>query len=187
MRIIAAFMLVLSLTACEYEPPADYCADLLDFRTLLRLDAAEICEEYAATTTTRPPPTTTTVVPTPTTSVPPQDICDQVHGVSVGTMVWCPTVAVNLAKWAALTLDNLQWNMDIIDCETGRTGDPRSQNPTSSAAGLYQFIDTWRDARALKYLGRPVVSWYDGPDNIAVGVGLFVDKGASHWPNCGRR
>ena len=176
--------LLLTLTACEYEIPADYCADLLDYLDLLRMDAAEVCEEYAATTTTSTT-TTTTVVPAPTTSVPPQDICDRVHGIPERTLRWCPLVAINLAKWAALTLDNLQHNLAIVDCES--KGDPNAKNPNSSATGLYQHIDTFRNARALRWGVGIVDDWTLPGPNIATGVALYVHGGPSHWPNCGRR
>ena len=152
------------------------------------MDAAEICDEYAATTTTLPPPTTTTRVPGPSTTLAPSDatdICGRVSGVPDRTMVWCPLVAINLAGWGALDLDRLQHNLVIIDCES--KGSPTAKNPRSSALGLYQHIDTFRNNRAWKWLGRAVPDWTDPGDNIAVGVALYVHGGSGHWPNCGRR
>ena len=128
-------------------------------------------------------PTTTSLTESAATTLPTP--CDRVEGVPERTMRWCPLIAEALASWGALDLDRLQHNLDIVDCES--RGDPNAKNPISTASGLYQHITPFRDPRALKYLGRPVVSWFDGPDNIIVGVGLYVDKGPSHWPNCGRR
>jgi len=140
-----------------------------------------------ATTTTHTHAPTTTM--TPNRPISPSgdadDLCAQINGIPERTTRWCLTVAHWLEHWDALNFQVLRHNLVIIDCES--KGDPTAKNPTSTASGLYQHITPFRDPRALKYLGRPVVSWFDGPDNIAVGVGLYVDKGASHWPNCGRR
>jgi len=116
------------------------------------------------------------------------EICGTVSGVPDRSMVWCPLVALNLASRGGLNLGNLQHLMVILDCES--SGRPDAKNPTSSARGLLQHITPFRDARALKYLGRPVPDWNDPGDNVAVGVALYLDPnggGPSHWPNCGRR
>ena len=100
------------------------------------------------------------------------------------TMAWCGLIGENLFHWGKLNLYRTQHVVNFVDCES--RGFAGAQNPGSSAAGLGQFVTPFRDHRALRYLGRPVKSWYDGPDNLVVTVGLYVDQGDRHWPNCGK-
>ena len=116
-----------------------------------------------------------------------EGICAEVPDgwVPDSTMRWCRLIAEGLDRWSGLTLDSLMHNLTIVECES--RGRPDAKNPISSARGLYQHIDTFRDNRAQKWLGRGVPDWNDPGDSILVGTALYVYGGASHWPNCGRR
>ena len=116
-----------------------------------------------------------------------EGICAEVPDgwVPESTMRWCRLIAEGLDRWSGLTLDSLMHNLTIVECESH--GRPDAKNPISSARGLYQHIDTFRDNRAQKWLGRGVPDWNDPGDSILVGTALYVYGGASHWPNCGRR
>jgi hypothetical protein len=88
---------------------------------------------------------------------------------------WAPTVelAIQLACTSQPTLD-CNWFRRMIGCESGR--DPFSQNSTSTAAGLAQFLDgTWS--------GNPYgrFSVYNPLANALGAAWLAVRNGRGPW------
>ncbi|MFD4139130.1 ubiquitin-like domain-containing protein [Streptomyces sp. NPDC058572] len=76
--------------------------------------------------------------------------------------------------------DGLNWSA-LAQCESG--GRPDAVDPSGNHGGLYQFdIGTWR---ALGGTGRP----QDAPaeEQTYRAKKLYVQRGASPWPHCGRR
>ena len=158
--------------------------------TLPPAPTTTIPQAPTSTTTTIPQATTSTTLPDSQKQSEPivlEGICAEVPDgwVPDSTMRWCRLIAEGLDRWSGLTLDSLMHNLTIVECES--RGRPDAKNPISSARGLYQHIDTFRDNRAQKWLGRGVPDWNDPGDSILVGTALYVYGGASHWPNCGRR
>lgn len=111
------------------------------------------------TTTVAPTTTSTTVAPTTTTAVPaPAD------PPPAGVEQWRGLVE---AYWPADIVDEALW---VIDCESG--GNPDAYNPSSGAAGLFQFIpSTW--ASASESAGWSGADVYDPEANIAVAAWLY--------------
>ncbi|MBM7173238.1 DUF348 domain-containing protein, partial [Streptomyces sp. G44] len=91
--------------------------------------------------------------------------------VKVGTKRKPPSVA---------GADGLNWSA-LAQCESG--GRPGAVDPSGTYGGLYQFdTRTWQ---ALGGTGRP----QDAPaaEQTARAKKLYVQRGASPWPHCGRR
>jgi hypothetical protein len=151
---------------------------------------APVTTTTAAPTTTTVPPTTTTTPPTTTTSttttvpptttlppttttVPPDDE-PIVHPAEVEQ--WRGLVA---AYWPDELVDDA---LSVIDCESN--GDPNAVNPSSGAAGLFQFLPSTWDTAA------PQAGW-DGADvsdpeaNVATAYWLY-SQFAEPWQqwNC---
>jgi hypothetical protein len=66
----------------------------------------------------------------------------------------------------------------IISCESG--GDPNAQNPTSGAAGLFQHIPRYWEARVAS-AGMPGASIFDPIANVAASAYLAYSDGWGHW------
>ncbi|MEU9714696.1 ubiquitin-like domain-containing protein [Streptomyces sp. NPDC047976] len=76
--------------------------------------------------------------------------------------------------------DGLNWTA-LAQCESG--GRPSATDPSGTYGGLYQFdVSTWQ---ALGGSGRP----QDAPasEQTYRAKKLYVQRGASPWPHCGRR
>jgi hypothetical protein len=113
--------------------------------------------------------------PPPTVAAPPP----QPHSYTVEQ--WRPLVQT---YWPA---ELVEWALAIMDCESG--GDPNADNPISSAAGLFQFLqDTW-DRGPAPALGFP--SYAEGgvwvPEwNIAGAAWLYANWGGESQWSCKR-
>ena len=145
--------------------------------------AGEVAELEEAPTTTlplerylRPPPSspTTTTSSTTTTSPPP------------------PTTAPARARsgpcggWETIVsehFDDVAKACSVMRCETGGTFDPTIENPSSSASGLYQFLDsTWRRARELVGAGQYArASHAPAPVQIAAAGAWLRATSWSQW------
>jgi hypothetical protein len=68
--------------------------------------------------------------------------------------------------------------LKIISCESG--GDPNAQNPSSGAAGLFQHIPRYWDARVAS-AGMPGASIFDPIANVAASAYLAYSDGWGHW------
>ena len=66
----------------------------------------------------------------------------------------------------------------VISCESG--GDPNAQNASSGAAGLFQHIPAYWEARAAA-AGMSGASIYDPIANVAVSAYLVYTDGWGHW------
>ncbi|MGW7516644.1 ubiquitin-like domain-containing protein [Streptomyces sp. NPDC054796] len=76
--------------------------------------------------------------------------------------------------------DHLNWG-GLAQCESG--GRPDAVDPSGTYGGLYQFdTQTWR---RLGGSGRPQDA--SGAEQTFRAKKLYVDRGASPWPHCGRR
>ena len=174
LRVVAAG-LVLVVTACgDTRPP-------LELRTI----AAESVPVAVVTPPVRAlvdPATTTTTVPPapPTTSAPPSTTttaprAPRTHTASVvgdGCLGWRATIgryfpAGQIMKACA-----------VMRCETGGTGSATIRNRSSSASGLFQFLDsTWRSTTGLD----PPASAYPGDRQVAAAAALWRSSGWSPW------
>ncbi|MER5489174.1 ubiquitin-like domain-containing protein [Streptomyces sp. NPDC002812] len=75
--------------------------------------------------------------------------------------------------------DGLDWGA-LARCESG--GRPGATDPSGTYGGLYQFdVQTWQ---ALGGSGRPQDA--PGPEQTYRAKKLYVQRGASPWPHCGR-
>nr|WSX54657.1 ubiquitin-like domain-containing protein [Streptomyces sp. NBC_00974] len=75
--------------------------------------------------------------------------------------------------------DGLDWAA-LARCESG--GRPGATDPSGTYGGLYQFdVQTWR---SLGGSGRPQNA--PGPEQTYRAKKLYVQRGASPWPHCGR-
>jgi hypothetical protein len=76
--------------------------------------------------------------------------------------------------------DGLNWN-GLAVCESG--GRPNAVDPSGNYGGLYQFdTGTWH---SLGGSGRPQDA--SGSEQTLRAKKLYVQRGASPWPHCGRR
>ncbi|MGW6707791.1 ubiquitin-like domain-containing protein [Streptomyces sp. NPDC054956] len=75
--------------------------------------------------------------------------------------------------------DGLDWAA-LARCESG--GRPSATDPSGTYGGLYQFdVQTWQ---SLGGSGRPQDA--PGPEQTYRAKKLYVQRGASPWPHCGR-
>jgi hypothetical protein len=74
--------------------------------------------------------------------------------------------------------ENVDLALRIISCESG--GDPNAQNRRSGAAGLFQHIPRYWEARTAA-AGLPGASIFDPIANVAVSAYLAYADGWSHW------
>lgn len=75
----------------------------------------------------------------------------------------------------------------VIRCETGGTFSPTAENPSSSASGLFQFLDgTWQEARQYVSGADQYARASHAPAEvqIAVGAAWWSQTSWSQW-SCG--
>lgn len=116
----------------------------------------------AAPTTTSTTTTTTTVATTTTRTT--------VAG--SGVERWRPLVEKHFEP------ANVTTALSVIDCESG--GNPDATNRSRTAAGLFQHLLKYWDARA-EAAGYPGGNIFDPETNIAVSAWLAETHGWSHW------
>lgn len=128
------------------------------------------------TTTTAPPPTTTTTAPPPppTTQAPPPPPTTDAAPAEVR--------AGNCAGWEGLIAQYFPGEVAtacrVMMCETGNTGDPHIHNPSSTASGLWQFLDgTWE---ATTGTPAPAAN-YSAETQTAAAAKLRNSSGWSQW------
>jgi hypothetical protein len=131
-----------------------------------------------STTSTVPPTTTTTTLPPttttqpPPTTVPPPPPQPSPRPSSGGCGGWEPVI---LAHFPA---DQLAKACQVFGCETGWTFDPTIHNPSSSASGAAQFLDsTWTSTTGLA----PPAAAYPLDTQIAAAAALWRSSGWSPW------
>ena len=86
-------------------------------------------------------------------------------------------------EWRALVSayfapEHVDLALKIISCESG--GDPNAQNPSSGAAGLFQHIPRYWEARVAG-AGIPGASIFDPIANVAASAYLAYTDGWGHW------
>ncbi|MDK9495733.1 ubiquitin-like domain-containing protein [Streptomyces katrae] len=107
----------------------------------------------------------------------PRKIAEEVVREPVSQRVLVGTKALPTSVAGA---DGLNW-AGLAQCESG--GRPSATDPSGTYGGLYQFdVSTWQ---ALGGSGRP----QDAPasEQTYRAKKLYVQRGASPWPHCGRR
>lgn len=124
-----------------------------------------------ATTTTQAPTTTTTTAapppPTTTTTTAPPAAEPPVEGGERDVEFWRPLVT------AYFPAEFVEEALSVMACESN--GDPLALNPTSGAAGLFQFIpSTW--AWASDFAGWSGADVFDPEANTAVAAWLVIDS-----------
>ncbi len=120
----------------------------------------------APTTTTKPPPTTTTAPPTTTTAAPTTTTAPPDTPITHPPEVeqWRGLVE---AYWPASLVDEA---LSVIDCESN--GDPNAVNPSSGAAGLFQFLPSTWDSASVQ-AGWDGADVFDPEANIATAYWLY--------------
>ena len=115
----------------------------------------------------------TTPQPAPVAATPPP--APQAH--AWGVEQWRPLV---VAYWPP---ELVEWALRIMACESG--GNPSARNPSSSAAGLFQFLrSTWDrgPAPALGLGSYDSGAVYDPTLNVMAAAWLYANwGGASQW------
>lgn len=142
MRRLAALLAAIStaalLTGPSFDAPEREVVEatavgsprpFLDVEERLRPPTTTTSSTTPPTTTTAPPPpptTTTTTSPPPPAPPPPSGPCGGLEG----------------ALAAHFPGDVVPEACSVIRCETGGTFSPTAKNPSSSASGLFQFLDS---------------------------------------------
>lgn len=146
--IIAAFFLVLGTGTAPAQPatspPEPVVATASGRPTLADLPTAP--PTTTTTSTTQPPPP-----PTTTTTEAPQPAPEPVSAPASAPEPPAPAgecggyLGLIQAYWPA---DQVAKACAVMGCETGYTYSPTAENPSSSASGLFQFLDgTWQNAK----------------------------------------
>ncbi|MGH8926932.1 MAG: transglycosylase SLT domain-containing protein, partial [Acidimicrobiia bacterium] len=148
--------------------PQDYCAggcpSVFD-EPSLESDIWKPVLEAAATTTSSSPTRSAARVVTPGSAAAPPPAPRPVEE-------WRSLVSAYFAP------EHVELALRIISCESG--GDPNAQNPRSGAAGLFQQIPRYWEARAAA-AGVPGASIFDPIANVAVSAQLAYSEGWNHW------
>jgi len=79
---------------------------------------------------------------------------------------------------AYFATSDVELALRVISCESG--GDPNAQNPRSGAAGLFQHIPRYWDARAAA-IGLPGASIFDPVANVSAAAWLVYTEGWGPW------
>lgn len=125
----------------------------------------------ATTSTTAPSPVTTIPPPPPTTTTPPPVVVQPASG-GDGCLGWRDEISIHFPA------DQVPTACRVMDCETGGTGDPTIHNATSSASGLFQFLDsTWSSTTGLD----PPAAAYPASVQIGAAHQLWSSSGWSPW------
>lgn len=98
-----------------------------------------------------------------------------------------PTYAGGVEQWRYLVVayfpaDQVDKAMAVMACESG--GNPNADNPSSSAAGLFQFLkSTWDNMVPLSVTGGSYASGqvYDPEANVRAAAWLLAAEGWSQW------
>lgn len=168
--LTAALLTGPSLDAPELETRLEATAvgaprPFLDVEERLGAPTTTTSTTTTSTTTTAPPPPPTTT--TSTTAPPPRPRtssgpCGGLEGIVA----------------AHFPADVVPEACSVMRCETGGTFDPTIQNPSSSASGLFQFLDsTWRSTTGTA----PPASAYSIDEQIAAGAALWRSSGWRPW------
>jgi hypothetical protein len=181
LRLKAAAAVLLVAVACgTTTPPTELHTAAAPPAVALAGPARPTLALLEITTTTAPPPTTTTVAPPPP---PPTTVVSAPPPVSPQESPQHPRPAGNCGGWAdevALHFppEQVAKACAVMGCETGHTYDPTIHNPSSTASGLFQFLDgTWRKTTGLA----PPAASYPAGQQIAAAAALWRSSGWAPW------
>jgi transglycosylase-like protein with SLT domain len=119
------------------------------------------------------PVTTTTVTAPPTVQAePPRALSPAPAPAPRPVEEWRSLVSAYFAP------EDVDLALRVISCESG--GDPNAQNRSSGAAGLFQQIPRYWEARAAS-AGMPGASIFDPIANVAASAYLAYTEGWGHW------
>jgi soluble lytic murein transglycosylase-like protein len=94
------------------------------------------------------------------------------------------TYAPSVEQWRTLVeayfpAESVSWAMRVMSCESN--GNPLALNPSSGAAGLFQFIpSTWMRI-IMPNLGFTTEQVWDPASNVAAAAWLFAAEGPTQW------
>lgn len=142
--------------------PDDYCAGGCPEPSMEpSLDSDEWRPEVEITTTTTAAPAGAPRILAPAPAPAPRPVEE-----------WRSLVSAYFAP------EHVDLALRIISCESG--GDPNAQNRRSGAAGLFQHIPRYWEARVAA-AGMPGGSIFDPIANVAASAYLAYSDGWSHW------
>ena len=119
------------------------------------------------------PVTTTTVTAPPTVRAePPRALSPAPPPAPRPVEEWRSLVSAYFAP------EDVDLALRVISCESG--GDPNAQNRSSGAAGLFQQIPRYWEARVAS-AGMPGASIFDPIANVAASAYLAYTEGWGHW------
>lgn len=178
--LLCAFILLALLLAGSPDGGAEETTPSTEPVRTLSASQAEFFAIKASTTTTSSTTTTTTVPPTTTTTAPPPPVTTSTTAAPAPPPApatgscggWEDTIA------AYFPADQVAKGCAVIGCETGYTYDPTKHNPSSTASGLWQFLDrTWEDTT-----GTPApAANYSADTQTAAAAQLWRSSGWSQW------
>lgn len=174
--LIASFALVVSsftaapIPSSSTSPPPQSNDSIVE--AAVASEPVPLVTSTTTTTQPAPPPTTTTTEapePAPVAVSEPPDAPEP----PAPTGKCGGLVGLVEAYWPASQVAKA---CAVIGCETGYTYSPTAENPSSSASGLFQFLDgTWQNAR--QYVEG--ASQYARASHAPAGIQIAV--GAAWW------
>ena len=115
---------------------------------------------------------TTTTAPPPVQAEPPRALSPAPAPAPRPVEEWRSLVSAYFAP------EDVDLALRVISCESG--GDPNAQNRSSGAAGLFQHIPRYWEARVAS-AGMPGASIFDPIANVAASAYLAYTEGWGHW------
>jgi hypothetical protein len=116
--------------------------------------------------------TTTVAAPPPVQPEPPRALSPAPAPAPRPVEEWRSLVSAYFAP------EDVDLALRVISCESG--GDPNAQNRSSGAAGLFQHIPRYWEARVAN-AGMPGASIFDPIANVAASAYLAYADGWGHW------
>lgn len=182
LRLRVATVVLVAVGACGGSPPVEL-RTAADVPAVVLLDhprpgpdrphpttTTTVAPPASTTSTTAPPQTVTTSPPAPVVAL--QQPTPPTPAQSGGCLGWASTIAAHFPP------EQRAKACSVMTCETGGTGDPTIHNRSSSASGLWQFLDsTWASVTGLP----PPAANYSGDQQTAAAAALWRSSGWGQW------